>query len=294
MKTATQQTAKFTGIIAMLFLAFTINGADLELRFQTVRLDKQTHELFVEVQVQNSNEGQLILAGQNYRVFYDSEILSLDTEATKSQLPVSKYSALSFEKHLQGVKADDINQLNFDDNLGFANFFIDLTDIAEGGISINKEDEWVAVATLKFNIKKLDESFEIVWGRESVSDKYATAYVEMAQWKSQTELERLNISYYGDLVYQPTAEKSIEDITMTIGPNPAVDFVQISFNRPAESDVAINLVNTAGQRIKNAQIKRGESFIQIDVAELPGATYIVEISNPETGLQDFQPIVVAK
>ncbi len=290
-------TTTLTRILVLSAFLFSVNitiASDIELRFTTAHYDEKAQELFVDVQVQYTQSGQLILAGQNYRFYYDSEVLSLDTKKAKSKLPAKSYGQMTFESHRQGIKADDINQLIFDDNLGFANFSIDLSDNLNGGITLTEQDGWVTIVTLKFDVLKSDERYDIVWGREGVSDLYATAFVEMGQWMSPTNLKRLNITYFGDLTSEEKSAKLATAVDIQVGPNPAIDFINISFLEEVKNETTIIMRNAVGQQVKNATINPGARSTTIDVSDLIGSGYFLEISDAEKNITETIQVIVAK
>ena len=127
--------------LAAALLSFsTITASDIEVRFEKAQYLEDSKELFIEVQVRNTSQADLSLAGQNYRFYYDSEILNLEAEKSTSTLPSTSYTAITFEGHKKGIQADKVNQVSFDDNLGFVNFSIDLHNLRDGGVELAKDE----------------------------------------------------------------------------------------------------------------------------------------------------------
>jgi len=293
MKTLNITTAKIFSLLALLFITSDISADDIELRFATAHVDNQSQELYVDIQVKYAQKGQLILAGQNYRFYYDSEVLSLDVDATDSKLSSDSYGAITFEDHLSGIEADHVNQLDFDDNLGFANFSINLSDNVNGGLTLTEGSDWVSVATLKFDIIKAGAAYDVVWGREGMSDLYATAFVEVARWVSPIKLDIVNISYYGDL----SAEKASEEIsapTVAVGPNPTSDYVTITFEEEVKSTTSVTFRDLSGKEVKNSRLSAGAVSTKVDLSDLTPATYFVEVVERGTGLVHNTQVIVAK
>ena len=83
---------------------------------------------------------------------------------SRSDLPQDLYSRIQFMEVLEDLQADAVNQLAFDDQLGFVNFNIDLNNAVHGGITIVKEDDWQRVAVLNFKVKDKTTSAIAVTG----------------------------------------------------------------------------------------------------------------------------------
>jgi hypothetical protein len=292
MRTFTSTSAKFFCIIAALFISAQISASDINLRFTPANLDAASNELYVNIEVQYTQKGQLILAGQNYRFYYDSEVLDLNQEGSSSNLS-SSYGDITFEDNLRGIEADHVNQLIFDDNLGFVNFSIDLSDVSNGGLALTEDMGWVSIATVKFDVKDADKRYDIVWGREGVSDLYATAFVEIAQWVSPSKLDIVSISNYGDLSSElEAAAVAVRDIA--VGPNPTIDFVTISFDQALKNNTTLSFRDLTGKQVKSSYMNRGEITTTIDLSDLTASTYFLEIADQEQGLIKTTQVVIAK
>lgn len=281
------------GAAALLFVATFSNASNIELRFVEADYNTTSQELYVDIQLRNTEVGQIVLAGQNYRFYYDSEVLSLDETASESSLPSDTYGALKFENHIQNVKANHVNQLSFDDNLGFVNFAIDLTDNENGGVYVNK-DEWTTVATLKFTVLEIEKRYDVVWGRKGVSDLYATAFVELGEWVGSNVIDKVNIVYYGDLTSEIETETEDARPVIQVGPNPAADFVQISFDTELKDVTTIIVRDIAGRQIKKAVAGKGAISTKIDVTDLIATTYLIEIYQSNSALMHRAQIIIAK
>jgi len=279
-------------LASVLFTVSSLSASELEVRFDKAQFDETKQELYVNVQLRNTSQADITLAGQNYRFYYDSEVLALDTEASASALPGKKYSALALNDHKSGIQADKVNQVTFDDNLGFVNFTIDLDDLRDGGISLTT-DKWTTVARLKFDVKKMEAGYDLVWGREGATDRYATAFVELQEWKSSSSLEKIDIVYYGDLSSQESA-KEVAEFQAAIGPNPTSDFVNITLEQTLDTNATVIIRDVTGKQIKTQTITRGDISTQIDLTDVTPTTYLLELINNEATVLNQTRIVVAR
>ena len=285
-----------TAIIALSLMALMsgLNASSLELRFSEAAFNADAKELYVDIQVRNAHQGQIALAGQNYRFYYNSEVLSLDASASKSKLSEKNYSEPKFENHFENISADQVNQLSFDKDLGFANFAIDLTNNIEGGIRIGN-DTWTTVATLTFTVKNTNKNYDLVWGREGITDLYATAFVEIGEWTGENLIDKVDIEFYGDLsseIETQTIERVLPNIQ--IGPNPTTDVVRISYDKEIREQKRVIIRDYTGKKLIESSIDNGSLAKRIDVAHLMASTYILEIISKDGSLEHRTQLIVAK
>ena len=294
MKAKVSNTIKSTiAALAMLFVV-GLYGSDVEIRFEEASYNAERNELYVDVQVKSAQQSSIILAGQNYRFYYNSEVLSLDASASESNLSGSSYSQLRFENNLEGIEADHVNQLIFDDNLGFANFSIDLTNTERGGVAIGNE-QWTTVATLMFRVKDKDGRYDLVWGRNGVTDLYATAFVEIGEWTEANLIDKVRIVKYIDLssefksTAQATGIRSIQ-----VGPNPTADFLDVAFDKELQQDHYLVVRDLTGRTLVQDKIQRGSISRKVDLSQLIASSYLLEIISADATLMHRTQIVVAK
>ena len=143
---------------------------DITLRLNPSFYDKSTNTVYVDVELKYNGYGHFKLADQNYRLYYDSAMLQLDEDYSRSDLPQDLYSSIQFMEVYEGLEADQVNQLNFDDHLGFINFNIDLNNDTEGGISLIQDEIWHRVAVLNFKVEDKDALSQIVWSRNDATE----------------------------------------------------------------------------------------------------------------------------
>ena len=260
----------------------SLTAKNVDLRLSQGLYDAPSSSLYVNVEIKYNDNGTFVLAGQNFRMYYNTEVIRLDADHSNMQLPMDKYSDLQLTSVNEEVNASRVGQLNFDDNLGFANLSINLSDNKEGGITLTNDDGWVKIATLKFNVVSDIENAEVVWGRDGRTERYATAYAEVAEWvapfaTSSTDVNFIDLSLsFSDI----TEEDSFE---VQVGPNPASDYVKLNINRASDSDLDIFVRDLAGRIIMDDKLYAGESITQLNIADLAPATYIIDLIDQNVG-----------
>ena len=288
---------RFTLILALLCFVGAVYSTNsvVDIRLSHNSLNKVDQSLYVNIDVRLDNADQLVLAGQNYRIYYPSNILHLDQEGSKSQLSPNQYSDLRFSELIENVEAQGHGKIKFDNDLGFANFSVELLDNEKGGSPVSGHDGWVTLATLKFTIIDEFEEVSMVWGREGLSASYATAFVEMAEWKAPQQTATVDIDEYIDFKLAISSfDIEGESYEVTIGPNPSSDFIEIKSNKRIANDLMLSVRDLRGQLVRSEIFPRGNDFYTIDVGELQSASYLFEIAEKDGPSLLSQQIIVAR
>jgi len=289
----TTQITKTLALAISLLFSIQMTGSDIELRFNATQHDVQNDELHVSIEVRYTQAGQYTLAGQNYRFYYDSETMTMSEEAIDLNLSRAVYGDVQIDAHTAGISADRVNQITFDDNLGFVNFSVSSNNKA-GGLTITEEDGWVSVASLKFELERGASSYDIVWGRNGMSDLYATAFVEIAQQVGGSNIAVSTISSYGDLSYEVSASRVAEGVNVQVGPNPTSDYVRVSLEEVANTQTTISFVDMTGKQVKQSTITAGNASATIDMTDLNSAAYTVIIAQEGAGMIHNTQVIVAR
>ncbi len=288
---------RFLAILAMtLFASSTVFATSIvDVRLSHNTLDKAEKALYVDIEVRMDNQDRMVLAGQNYRIYYPTETLSLNTKGSKSQLSQDQYSNLQFAKVLEHVAATGQGNISFDGDLGFANFSVELLDNQRGGASLSDKDGWMTIATLKFDVLGDFEEVSMVWGRESMSAKYATAFVEIAEWEAPLKTTTVEIDEYIDFNLVVNS-LSLEGITydISVGPNPTTDYIEIASDKALQTDMSIAVRDLSGKLIKTEQLLKGSDTYTIDVSSLLSASYILDMSDAAGNNLLTKQIIVAQ
>jgi len=253
---------------------------DITLRLNPAFYDDQNNQLYVSVEISYDGHGVFQLADQNYRLYYDSQLLSLVKDMSRSDLPMDLYSPINFLESFEQLQADNVNQLEFDDNLGFINFSIDLNDNTGGGLSIRKDDNWETIAVLNFEVLDNSALSQIVWSQSERTSGYATAYVEIMEWKAPNETKPVEIQEYIDANF---IKKDHSSLSFEVYPNPASEYVIVSLDRGLTDNASLIVMDAAGKKVKDIKTHIGEEKVNLPISDLMIGTYMIELisDNPK-------------
>jgi len=178
-----------------------LSGQNYDTRFELSSINCETHQVCYHVQLRPNGAGSFNLAGQNYRIFYNSSLASFISG--QSLLP-SQYGEYTLVQNMEGADASEMNgPLAFEATLGFLNFAMDLNDVQNGGINL-PANEWTSTSKLCFTavdevLDNVDSCIELIWGRSGLTDVYATAFVEVSRWVSTNNTTNSLGILYDDL-----------------------------------------------------------------------------------------------
>jgi hypothetical protein len=170
----------------LVLISYELLGQNYDTRFQLSTINCETNQVCYNVQLKPNGSGNFNLAGQNYRIFYNSSIASYTSGQSLLPAPYGEYTVV---QNVQGANAGDMNgPLEFEATLGFLNYAIDLNDTQNGGIML-PSNEWTSTSNLCFRVddevlKDINACMVLVWGRSGLTDMYATAFVEVSRWVS--------------------------------------------------------------------------------------------------------------
>lgn len=258
-------------LLAALVTTFAF-ASDVQIRFNNTEFD--TDKMYVDVEIKSEN-GTFILGSQNLRTYYNTDALQLNDGLSKSTLSREYYSELNVVSKFEKINADDVNQLSFDNDLGFANLTIELDDMINGGVSVN--GEWTKVAVLVFNVIDANKTANLVWAREGNGDAYATAFVEMAEWVAPNRIVTKEVEEFHDLSDNIELNVATEQLSIEIGPNPTTDYVMINQNK-TNTDLVI--VDLKGHVVKEISLTEGQT--RIDIQSLSSGSYVFYVNDGAT------------
>jgi hypothetical protein len=90
----------------------------------------------------------------------------------------------------------------------------------------------------------------------------------------------------------PTAEAKLDNLNITIFPNPSADLLAIQLGDLVKEDYKIELIDLMGKVLKTTQINKGSTIAYFDTQALYAGTYLVKISNGQA--QITQKVVITK
>lgn len=250
---------------------------DVSLRVHPSFYDESTQTVYVDIELQYNGHGSFHLADQNYRLYFDSELMKIDEDYSRSDLPQDLYSPISISEIYQDLDADQVNQLNFDDQLGFINFNIDLIDTEHGGVAFRQDGLWHKVAVLAFKVADKESLSQIVWSRAEVTNEYATAYVEIMEWVAPNKTETTVIEDYIDMSFSPQAHG--HDYSVDVYPNPSSDFIKITFSNEITERLYVHVYDATGRSVMNEKIQKGDIDIALAISQLQEGNYNIELTS---------------
>ncbi|MCZ2102254.1 MAG: hypothetical protein LC107_12045, partial [Chitinophagales bacterium] len=152
-----------------------------------------------KIQLKNKSSKPIGLAGQNYRLYYNSDAVILDENDIENFLP-DTYTSLELIQHEFDVDATGFGILPYESHLGFINLATDYK-LSSGSPVMLGVGKTIDVAGLCFYISDSKQSSDLTWAHEDVTQSYATAFVEIAT----VEGSRLKKLHIDDLVVEGTA-----------------------------------------------------------------------------------------
>jgi len=169
-----------------------------DIRYVMQDMNCDTRTVCYDVQLRSTDGSTWGLAGQNYRLYYDASIATYNNGT--SALP-NAYNAFN-EVQRAEANASIGGALPFESNLGFLNYAIDLQDLGSGGLMLNSS--WTTTSTLCFDIQPAAlasgaSCFNIIWGREAITQAYFDAYVEVSEWVGADNTTRAVGGTYHDI-----------------------------------------------------------------------------------------------
>lgn len=245
----------------MIFTA-SLKAHDVELRFVDSHQDGDF--LFIDIQMRASTY-DFSLAGHNLRAFYDYSQMELI--AVSSNLSPDRYSLHHTEESIGSGKPDTA-KLPFEENMAFINMTINLNDSTNGGDLISTE--WRTIHQVKFKVKNNKSYAHLAWAVPQVTDVYATAFVEVAEWLSPNKIAAKNVF---DLVnFEKVVEKNEifkNEIDIQFGPNPSKEYVGVT--QPYD-DAILQIININGAIVSEMNLEAGKSIV--DVSNFNPGTYV--------------------
>ena len=264
--------------VLMLCVYGVAMAQDIEIRFKRDSVNCDIRSVCYVSQFKTAGTTPVNLAGQNYRIYYNSS--RAKATSVHSLLPSPQYGALSLVNDVIDMDATGYGPLSFEATLGFLNYAIDLSDVTNGGVVI-PIDEWLSTTRVCFDVEQevLDNPalcLEAVWGREGLTDGYATASVQISHWVQTNSTAAANIVNYTDLSAASGDEACLNDLCgdftgstmymddVLISENGGSVILQLCINEAAAQDVSVTV------KTSNGTATAGEDFVGI-----PETVYII-------------------
>lgn len=271
-----------TLIFATAFLFATWLSAqrttEVDLRVMQKGINLNSQIMKTEIQVRKTDRATLYLGGYNMRVYYSSEKLDLIEDRVKSLLSTSKFTDINIDNHLRDSNVSGIGKIPFAANVSFVSFSSNLKDLSKEGQELASPDEWTAIASLEFKIKEPFLNEEVITlAREDRTDRVATAFIEMTEWKGPNVIKPLSVNEYSEDI-KGFDLASQEFLNITVGPNPASNDLNIEFSREiTDNNHQVLVRDVSGVLVMNQKIDKGSKNVILDIKSLASANYLVEV-----------------
>ncbi|GEM_PF-1690073 len=199
---------KYLLMLIMLVFPFgkLLAQSNYEIRFEVSELNEGQNKLCLEVQLSNRDAVAWNLAGQNYRLFYNTAKMKFNQG---NSLLGNQYQAFTLVQKVEEIDASKVNgDLSFATNLGFLNYAIDLNDVVNGGITLPADSTWITTSQLCFDLittenSSTDEAVEVVWARAGHTNAYANSFVEIQEWVTTNRTQAAIGTNYYDFLLRP-------------------------------------------------------------------------------------------
>lgn len=229
-----------------------------------------------KIQLKNKSTKVVGLAGQNYRLYYNSEAVMMDESSIQNFLPKS-YTVLNLVQHAFDVNATGFGVLPFESHLGFINLATDYK-LSSGMPVMIGVGETMDVARMCFDITDVSKDAALTWAKEDLTQTYATAFVEIASVQGN-RLKKIQID---DLVVTGTRTTSLHDecaTTLEFFPNPFKDVLEIKLSHPFNQVSQLEMYDVSGRLIISQAIEAGTDNIKIDGKTIHPGAVMVKISS---------------
>jgi len=302
---------KFLSLSIFFLCANFLISQNYDIRLNRTSFNCTSRQVCYDVQFRpNGPVAPFYLSGQNYRLFYDGS--KADYTSGTSLLPTPTYTSLVVVQDIQSIDASAVNgPLSFEQTLSFLNLYIDLSDLNSGAILL-PAGQWTSTANLCFTvseevIEEPNTCVDFVWGREEITELYATAYMAVARWISPTEQAEAVGVLYDDLnnadgdaacLNEACALSQITVADITVNENVGNAMISVCINEPAPQNVSlvistqngtasspsdytlmqnVSLVISAGQTCASLMIP-----IINDTVFEPNESFTVNLSSPSS------------
>lgn len=229
------------------------------------------------------------LADQNYRLYYDSDLVTLIANSCQAVLPKKLYSELQLVDHIEGAQVFASDSLNFSRSLGFVNVKIDLIDSQKGGKNITSADGWTRIALLSFKILDKVQPINLIWAQPDVTDNLATAFVEITEWVNPWKVQPFHIhSFINGHILPVFIDNPIE---IEIRPNPIIDYMTIRFDHIINQELEIRITDLNGNIHQQKSVEKGEKLCALFCADMPSGLYLLELISVVDGSRIFSDLI---
>ncbi len=293
MKTLKRLHSRLLFVAVFLSMTFIMAGQSVVaiLEKEPALLKPENQDLTTEcyqVKLLNNSGKTIGLAGQNYRMYYDSDAALLDEKSIVSYLS-NAYTPLKLVQHTHDADASGYGNLPFEQHLGFINLAVDykLSSAARADIGAGEK---INVGRLCFN-RVADKDIQLTWAKQGITETYATAFVEIAQMDGK-KLKKLNIE---DLIVINETTTSVESVHSELGsldyyPNPFNDQLVIKFSSALTAQTQLEVIDILGRSLYSEDISKGTESVSIKGQGLPEGTLMIKLKQQNKEVAVFKVV----
>lgn len=262
-------------IIGLISAGFQVDAQNLV----DIRLDPMIpsppSKACYDVQLRSAEGQDFNLAGQNYRLYYDATLFKFNEEFSTSYFDQIDYTDFLLNQEIAGADATGTGALEYEDNLGFLNFSMDLNNLEMGGVILPADGEWIATTRLCFDLNNNDDPpmEGMHWARAELTEKYATAFVEVSEWTAPFETMPAEINEFQDLDMVNTTTEVLDGIK--IYPNPAVDHIMLELNKDGKTPITI--WDESGRQVFSNTIEYASTPYRLNISHIAAGAYTIFI-----------------
>lgn len=239
-----------------------------------VAADKASSQRCYHITLTNQGPKAIALAGQNYRLYYDSETAMLAEKSVKSLLP-QQYTPTKLVQHHFDADASGFGVLPYDAHLGFINLATDLHLDAAKALSL-PVGKAVAVAQMCFDVAE-GVTPQITWAQDNLTHTYATAFVELALMDDKGNTQKGEISTYKVVTDRTSSVQEASVFTTKYFPNPFTDRLTVAFNEPMAQRATVQISNVFGAVLQTLTVDKGATELTISGRDLPEGALLIDI-----------------
>jgi hypothetical protein len=275
-------------IILILSSMHFMAAAQISVSLTEVNTALKSGQQCYEISLTNQGSKDISLAGQNYRLYYDSETVMLSESSVKTMLP-TQYTSMNLVQHFFDVDASGFGVLPYDEHLGFINLATDLNLSTSGGLSI-PAGKSISTASMCFDVVE-GKTPVFTWAQDQLTHTYATAFVELALYDGNI-LKKASITEYRITQHASTHTQEANVFDLKYFPNPFTDKLNITFNESLTSDATYTIRDVFGNEIAKNKIAKGSTDCIIEGQNLPNGALLIEIKTNEGQISVMKAIKI--
>jgi len=273
--------------IFLLMLVGQLLNSQVVVTLQERSSESATQKCY-EISLSTEGIKDIALAGQNYRLYYDTDGVLLDEESITSKLP-SSYAALDLVEHHFDVNASGFGVLTYDGHLGFINLATDYHLTAQKPLIISSGKP-LSVASMCFNVVE-GKMPVFTWAQDHLTHTYATAFVEIAMLEGDL-LKKVKITDYKIEQNSVSSTQQADVFDLKYFPNPFTDKLNITFNESLSSDANVTVKDVFGKELTRSKVLKGSTEYILQGDGLPNGAMFIEIKTQDGQVSVMKAIKV--